>query len=349
MKLDAFIHIQDIANVLGLEWGGDPALQIKGIASLDEAVQGDLSFVSSEKNRSRALASQASVLIIKKEWAQQWGLSGRGLLFSQEPYSDYAQLTQWYKAQAQKKADPPSHHPSAIISSHAHIEEGVDIGPCAVIEAHAHIKKGAQIGAHSYIAQNVCIAEETVVSSRVTIQEGSVIGRRGLIHSGAVIGADGFGFAAFEGKWKKIEQLGRVRIGDDCEIGANTCIDRGALKDTVIGHGVKLDNLIQIAHNVHIGNHVAIAACVGIAGSAMIGDRCTLGGGAIVLGHLELAADVHISAASVVTKSILKPGRYSGVFPLDEHQHWEKNAATLRHLHHLRERIRNLETKGAIS
>ena len=159
-----------------------------------------------------------------------------------------------------------------------------------------------------------------------------------------VIGADGFGFAPIGGRWEKIEQLGAVRIGNHVEIGANSCIDRGALEDTVIGDGVKLDNLVQIGHNVQVGDHTAMAGCVGVAGSAVIGAHCTLGGGAIVLGHLTLADSVHISAASVVMRSIHKPGNYSGVFPIDDNASWEKNAATLKQLHGLRDRIRSLET-----
>jgi UDP-3-O-[3-hydroxymyristoyl] glucosamine N-acyltransferase len=160
-----------------------------------------------------------------------------------------------------------------------------------------------------------------------------------------VIGADGFGFAPHQGQWEKIEQLGAVVIGDDVEIGANTCIDRGALDDTVIGHGVKFDNLIQVGHNVRIGDHCAFAGCVGIAGSARIGRHCTAGGGAIILGHLELVDHVHITAATVITRSILKPGQYSGLFPFDDNASWEKNAATLRQLHSLRERLRALEKR----
>jgi UDP-3-O-[3-hydroxymyristoyl] glucosamine N-acyltransferase len=165
------------------------------------------------------------------------------------------------------------------------------------------------------------------------------------VHSGVVIGADGFGFAPTEGRWEKIEQLGGVRIGDDVEIGANTCIDRGALMDTVIEDGVKLDNLVQIGHNVRVGAHSALAGCAGVAGSAVIGAHCTVGGGAVVLGHLTLADHVHISAASVVMRSLLKPGQYSGVFPIDDNAAWEKNAATLRQLHALRDRVRALEKK----
>jgi len=175
------------------------------------------------------------------------------------------------------------------------------------------------------------------------VAQDCTIGKRCLIHPGVVIGADGFGFAANAGAWEKIEQLGAVRIGDDVEIGANTCIDRGALSDTVIGDGVKLDNLIQIGHNVRIGSHTAIAACVGVAGSATVGAHCTIGGAAVVLGHLTVADHVHISAASVVTRSLGKPGQYTGIFPIDDNAQWEKNAAAVKRLHQLRARLVALE------
>ena len=173
--------------------------------------------------------------------------------------------------------------------------------------------------------------------------EGCTVGARCILHSGVVIGADGFGFAPNAGAWEKIEQLGAVRIGNDVEIGANTCIDRGALQDTVIEDGVKLDNLVQIGHNVRIGRHTALAGCVGVAGSATLGAHCTVGGGAVVLGHLSIADHVHISAASVVMRSISRPGQYSGIFPIDDNAAWEKNAASLKQLHGLRDRIRVLE------
>ena len=177
----------------------------------------------------------------------------------------------------------------------------------------------------------------------MTVGEDCRIGARCILHSGVVIGADGFGFAPDGERWEKIEQLGAVQIGDDVEIGANTCVDRGALQDTVIEGGVKLDNLIQIGHNVHVGRNTAMAGCVGVAGSAIIGPNCTVGGGASVLGHLTLGANVNISAATVVTKSILKPGHYTGIFPVDDNAAWERNAATLKQLHGLRDRIKALE------
>jgi len=211
----------------------------------------------------------------------------------------------------------------------------VRIGARTVIHPHVVIGDDAEIG------------PDCLIHARVSIREACRLGARVVVQDGAVIGADGFGFAPAKAegglRYEKIEQLGGVRIGDEVEIGANTCIDRGALDDTVIEDGVKLDNLIQVGHNVRIGAHSAMAGCVGIAGSAVIGRRCTVGGGAIVLGHLTLADDVHISAASVVMRSIRQPGQYSGVFPIDDNAAWEKNAATLRQLHTLRERIRTLE------
>jgi UDP-3-O-[3-hydroxymyristoyl] glucosamine N-acyltransferase len=215
----------------------------------------------------------------------------------------------------------------------------------AHIAAGAHIAAHAVVGAQVHVGEGASVGEGTVLKPRVVLGEACRIGARGIVHSGAVIGADGFGFAPSAGTWVKIEQLGAVLIGDDVEIGANTCIDRGALDDTVLEDGVKLDNLVQIGHNVRIGAHSAFAGCVGVAGSAKIGRHCTAGGGAIILGHLELVDHVHITAATVVTRSILKPGQYSGLFPMDENASWEKNAATLRNLHSLRERVRALEKK----
>jgi UDP-3-O-[3-hydroxymyristoyl] glucosamine N-acyltransferase len=221
----------------------------------------------------------------------------------------------------------PTVHPSAWVHPTAQVDPTAELGPFAVVEAHA------RIGAHSRLGAHVVLGHHCVV------------GERAIIHAGVVVGADGFGFAPHEWQWVKIEQLGAVRIGNDVEIGANTCIDRGALDDTVIEDGVKLDNLIQIGHNVYIGAHTAMAGCVGVAGSARIGAHCTVGGGAVVLGHLSLADHVHISAASVVMRSISKPGQYSGVFPIDDNASWEKNAATLRQLHALRQRIKTLEQR----
>jgi len=263
-----------------------------------------------------------------------------------DPYLYFARLTQWWSKRVRPQPEARI-HASAVIDATAVIGAGADIGALAVIEAGAVVEAGARIGAHCVIERNARIGAGTRLAPRVTLSFDCSIGARCIVHSGVVIGADGFGFAPNEGRWEKIEQLGAVRIGDDVEIGANTCIDRGALEDTVLEDGVKLDNLIQIGHNVRIGAHTALAGCAGVAGSAVIGAHCTVGGGAIVLGHLQLADHVHISAATVVTRSIHKPGQYSGVFPFDDNASWEKNAATLRQLHAMRDRLRALEKKLA--
>jgi UDP-3-O-[3-hydroxymyristoyl] glucosamine N-acyltransferase len=239
----------------------------------------------------------------------------------------------------------PGVHRSAVVEEGARIHPTAHVGPLAYVGPGAVLGEGAVVGAQAHVGRDAVVGAFTRLMPRATLLDGCRIGARGLVHGGAVIGADGFGFAASAGTWVKIEQLGAVVIGDDVEIGANTCIDRGALEDTVIEDGVKLDNLVQIGHNVRVGAHSAFAGCVGVAGSAKIGRHCTAGGGAIILGHLELVDHVHVTAATVITRSVLKPGQYSGLFPFDDNAAWEKNAATLRQLHTLRERLRALEKK----
>ncbi|MFN5156429.1 MAG: UDP-3-O-(3-hydroxymyristoyl)glucosamine N-acyltransferase, partial [Betaproteobacteria bacterium] len=235
----------------------------------------------------------------------------------------------------------------AVVEEGARIDAAASVGPLCFVGRGARIATGAVLGPHCHVGDGAEVGAGTWLKARVMLSEGCRIGARGIVHGGAVIGADGFGFAPHQGRWEKIEQLGAVVIGDDVEIGANTCIDRGALDDTVLGDGVKLDNLVQIGHNVRIGDHTAFAGCVGVAGSARIGRHCTAGGGAIILGHLEIVDHVHITAATLITRSIHKPGQYSGAFPFDDNAAWEKNAATLRQLHALRERLRALEKKNA--
>lgn len=318
----------DLASVvasLGGELHGDASLLISGLAPLETATSAQLSFLSNPKYQQQLLTSQAGCVIVGPQM-QEAAVARGACIVTDQPYLYFAKLTQMWKRGRDSQFQPIV-HPSAVIDASAVIHPSASIGPLCVVERGAHIGAG------------------TVLKSRVTVGEECIVGERCLLHSGVVIGADGFGFAPNEGMWEKIEQLGAVRIGNDVEIGANTCIDRGALQDTVIEDGVKLDNLIQIGHNVHIGQHSALAGCVGVAGSATIGAHCTIGGGAIVLGHLALADRVNISAATVVTRSIRKPGHYTGMFPLDDNATWEKNAASLKQLHSLRERIRVLEDK----
>ena len=317
------VSLGTLVAALGGELHGDPATVVDGIAALAEATPTQLSFVTGARYRDQLLQSRAACVIADAELAPLARAQG-ACIVTPQPYLYYARATQWWKRQHGPVLQP-SIHASAVVDPTAVLDPSASIGPLCVIE------RGARIGAN------------TVLKSRVTVGEDCVVGARCIVHSGVVIGADGFGFAPNEGVWEKIEQLGAVVIGDDVEIGANTCIDRGALSDTVIEEGVKLDNLIQIGHNVRVGRHTAMAACVGVAGSATIGAHCTIGGAAVVLGHLKLADHVHISAVSVVTRSILKPGHYTGIFPIDDNAHWEKNAASLKRLDSMRDRLRALE------
>ena len=317
------LQLGAIVDALGGELHGDATLSIERLAPLQNAQPDALSFLSHPKYQQELAASKAACVIVSP--AMREAAEARGaFIVTPDPYFYFARLTQLWKAH-HARPETDRVHPSAVIHAEAHVDATACIGALCVVE------RGARIGAG------------TVLKSRVTVSEDCTIGERCLLHPGVVIGADGFGLALHAGQWVKIEQLGAVRIGDDVEIGANTCIDRGALDDTVIEDGVKLDNLIQIGHNVHVGRNTAMAGCVGVAGSAVIGANCTFGGGAIVLGHLTVADGVHVSAATTVTRSIHKAGQYTGMFPIDDNASWEKNAATLKQLHSLRERLKALE------
>jgi UDP-3-O-[3-hydroxymyristoyl] glucosamine N-acyltransferase len=334
----------ELAVVVGGELIGDPATPIARIAPLHDAPADSISFVAGARYRAQLAGSAAACVMVTPDLRSLVG-GRRSAIVCPDPYLAYARLSQWWASQV-REAVPASVHPSARVASSAHVESGASIGALAVVGERARIGSGAVIGVHCVVGDDAQVGEGTRLAPHVVLGERCRIGMRGIVHSGVVIGADGFGFAPDGGRWVKIEQLGAVRIGDDVEIGANTCIDRGALDDTVIEDGVKLDNLIQVGHNVRIGAHTAIAGCVGIAGSARIGAHCTIGGAASILGHLELADGVHVSVATVVTRSILVPGHYSGVYPFEDNASWEKNAATLRRLHDLRNRLRALEARN---
>ena len=335
-----------IVEALGGRLHGDPQLQIQRLAPLASASAAELSFVAQARYASQIQTTAAGALIVPPALQDAAGARG-ACIVADNPYLYFARLTQWWRAE-HAPVEPARIDPQASVHPSADIGLGVSIGAFAVIGEGARVGAGARIGPQSVLARGATVGDGCLLYARVTVGERCVVGQRCILHPGVVIGADGFGFAPHQGEWVKIEQLGAVRIGDDVEIGANTCIDRGALDDTVIGHGVKLDNLIQIGHNVRIGDHTAMAGCVGIAGTAVIGAHCTVGGGAIVLGHLTLADGVNISAATVVTRSISKPGLYTGIFPIDDNAAWEKNAVSLKQLNRLRERVRALEQRIVI-
>jgi UDP-3-O-[3-hydroxymyristoyl] glucosamine N-acyltransferase len=330
-----------IVEALGGDLLGDGSTVIVRLAPLATAKPTEIAFVAQARYAHQIESTRASVLIVPP--SLQAVASARGAcIVADDPYLYFARLTQWWRAQ-HAPVSRPRIHPQSSIDPDATIAEGVDVAAFCVVGPGARIEAGARLGPHCVVGAGAVVGAGSSLSAHVTVGEGCSLGQRCIVHSGVVIGADGFGFAPHQGQWVKIEQLGAVRIGNDVEIGANTCIDRGALDDTVIEDGVKLDNLIQIGHNVHIGAHSAMAGCVGVAGSAHIGAHCTVGGGAIVLGHLTLADRVNISAGTVVTRSIRKPGHYTGMFPIDDNASWEKNAASLKQLNRLRERLKAIE------
>ncbi|WP_420177081.1 UDP-3-O-(3-hydroxymyristoyl)glucosamine N-acyltransferase [Kerstersia gyiorum] len=328
-----------------LETGGAEEPRIAGLAPLTHAGANELSFLSNHRYLEQLSQSGAGAVILPAAAAA--GLPASvpfARVICEQPYLLYARVAQWFD-RARRAGNAPCVHPSAIVAEDAVIEADVDLGPFCVVESGAVVKRGSIIGAGCVIGARSVVGEDSLLYPRVVLYSEVRLGARAIVHSGAVLGADGFGFAPdpTRGGWSKIPQFGGVVVGNDVEIGANTTIDRGALDDTVIADGVKLDNQIMVAHNVHIGMHTAIAACVGIAGSTHIGARCTIGGASMISGHLVLGDDVHVSGGTAVTSSITKPGRYTGVYPYAEHGEWQRNAAVIQQLGSLRRRVRALE------
>jgi UDP-3-O-[3-hydroxymyristoyl] glucosamine N-acyltransferase len=343
-RLETPVTLAEIASWLGgAVVHGDSAVRIDRIAPLDRAVSSDLSFLSAPRHAVDAAASQAGAFLCSEVLATHLPPPAHWIE-TPDPYLAYARVARCLAQRLQ----PPRQaciDPSAILAEGVVLGPTVRVGPQAVIGAGARLGAGTVIGAGCVIGERAVIGAGSLLHPRVSVLDDCEIGEHCVIHSGTVIGSDGFGFAKGPQGWEKIPQLGRVLIGDDVEIGANCAIDRGALEDTVIGTGCKLDNLIQVAHNVQIGAATAIAACVGIAGSARIGAHCMIGGGAGILGHLEICDRVTISAMSLVTRSIRKPGFYSGVFPLMDNAEWERAGAIIRKLPDWRTRWRTLEAR----
>lgn len=336
-------RLGELVERLGGQLVGDPNLAVSGIAPLADATGSDISFLSNSKLRAQAAHSGAAALIVSPADDAIVAATYRGArIVTNNPYVYFARAAQFFAAQDEVPF-VPGIDPSASVAAGAQVDPSAHVGPHATILAGAVIGAGAVIEAGCFVGRDAVIGEGTHLFANATFHARCQIGKRGIIHSGAVIGTDGFGFANENGVYIKIPQTGRVMIGDDVDIGANTCIDRGALADTVIEDGVKLDNQIQIGHNCHIGAHTAMAGCVGVAGSAKIGKYCTFGGAAMVLGHLTIADKVHISSGSMVSRSILEPGQYTGFYPLAKNAEWEKTAAIVRNLAAMRDKIRALE------
>jgi UDP-3-O-[3-hydroxymyristoyl] glucosamine N-acyltransferase len=334
------ISLGEIASRLGGRVVGDAGIRVEQVASLEHAQERHIAFFSGARYKAQLAATRAAAVILGP---QAEGLTGLPRIVSDNPHAYFARVSQLLNP---APAPLPGVHPAAHVDAQARVAPSARIEAGAVVRAAAEIGERAWIGAGCYVGEAAAVGADSRLHASVVLYAGCSIGRRAIVHSGAVIGADGFGMALEAGCWLKVPQIGRVRIGDDVEIGANTTIDRGTVDDTVIEDGVKLDNQVQIGHNCRIGAHTAMAGCAGVAGSAHIGRRCTLGGAAVVLGHLSLCDDVHVSAATVITRSIRKPGTYTGLHPFDDNASWARNAALLRHLAELAARVGALEKRG---
>ncbi len=330
-------RLADIVAQFGGRVVGDAETRISQIATLENAVTGQIAFLANAKYRKQLEGSAASAVILSEADEDATELPR---IVTRNPYSYFAKLSAFLNP---PRYYAPGIHPSAVIG------EGALISPLAHIGPNVMVGEGARIGASTVvmagcaIGENASLGENTRLYPRVTVYHDCIIGSHVIAHSGAVIGSDGFGMAWDDGRWLKIPQIGRVIIGDHVEIGANTTIDRGALDDTVIEEDVKLDNQIQVAHNVKIGAHTAIAGCVGIAGSANIGRYCRIGGSAGILGHLQIADHVEVASFTLIGKSITEPGSYAGIYPFSKSDEWRTNAVQLRHLSELAKRVKTLE------
>ena len=338
------ILLSVLAEKLNAELIGDAACGVSAVASLENAGAGQLSFLSNSKYRPYLAQSTASAVLVKVDDVP-FVAPGVNVLVVADPYVAFAkaaQLLDTTPASARHGI-----HPTAVIDASASIAADAAIGAKAVISANAVIAAGAQIGAGCFIGEGAVIGANTKIWANVSVYHRVTIGERCVIQSGAVIGADGFGFANERGRWLKIPQTGAVRIGDDCEIGANTCIDRGAIEDTVIGNNVIIDNLCQIAHNVKIGDHTAMAGCTTIAGSTTIGRYCIIGGAAVINGHIEICDGAQISGMAMLMKPVTEKGVYTSGLPATTNAEWRRNTAKLRQIDQLYQRVKQLEKQLA--
>lgn len=316
---------------------GEPEITVYRLGSLAHAQAGQITFVSNAKYLSLLAHTQASAVILSAEHKDATDIPR---IVTDNPYAYFAKLSTLLNPEIHPKVGIDA---SAVIDPSAEIASSCSIGPNVVIGAQVKLADGVVIGASAVIGTGVEIGENSQIAANVVVYHDCVIGKNCTIASGTVIGADGFGYAEENRRWVKIPQIGSVIIKDDVEIGANTTIDRGALDDTVIEQGVKLDNLIQVGHNCKIGAHTVIAGCVGIAGSAKIGKHCKIGGAAMILGHLEIADDVTISPGSMITRTLNKSDTYTALMPFQAHEEWLKTAANIRRLGELTERVKQLE------
>jgi len=316
----------DLVKKLGGELIGDPNILINSVASLESAHQNSISFFNNPRFSDLLKTTKAAVVIVSRE-----GLSFRSgvSIVTNNPYLYFAKVSQLLNPSKSLKKEV---HKSAIIHPSCKLGKDIYIGPNVVIDENVSIDDGVVIHAGSMIEADSIIGKASVIHPRVVIKANTIIGKNCTLYAGCVIGSDGFGYAKDDSKWLAIPQIGRVILGDNVDIGSNSTIDRGALDDTIISSGVKIDNLVQIGHNCMIGENTIIAGCVGIAGSAKIGKNCAIGGAAMILGHLSITDDVTISPGSMITRSIKTSGTYTALMPFQDHEAWLKTAAKIRRL-----------------
>ncbi len=334
-------RLDELAQRFGLQLHGDGNAMIRGVATLAAAQADQLAFLANPRYLGALRGTRAGAVVLGAEHANE---SPVPALIANDPYLAYARIAALFDTVPAVQAGV---HASAVVEQGARVSESAGIGAFCHVAADAVIEDGAVLGPHCVVGPGCTVGAQSRLVARVTLVTRVRLGRRVLIHPGAVLGADGFGIANDRGVWVKVPQLGGVRVGDDCEIGANTTIDRGALEDTVLEEDVRLDNQIQIAHNVFVGAHTAMAGCSAVAGSAHIGRHCLIGGGAGVLGHLKIADRVTITAMSLVTHSIHEPGEYSSGTPLQDNRAWRRNAARFKHLDEIARRLAVLEKRLA--
>ncbi|QSX77242.1 UDP-3-O-(3-hydroxymyristoyl)glucosamine N-acyltransferase [Agrilutibacter solisilvae] len=323
----------DLARQFGLDLQGDGAVRVHGVGTLARAQAGQLAFLANSKYRSQLADSRASVVVLGADDAAAH--AGTALV-ARDPYAAFARISALFAPTPRRDAGI---HPSADIAADAVVDPSAHVGAFVSIGERSRIEAGAVVGPGCIIGEDCVVGPGCELVARVTLVTRVRLGQRVVVHPGAVLGAAGFGLAMDAGRWLNVPQLGGVVIGDDCEIGANTTIDRGAIEDTVIEEDVRLDNQIQVGHNVHIGAHTAMAGCSAVAGSARIGRYCLIGGGAGVVGHLEICDKVVITAMSLVTHSIREPGEYSSGTPLMDNRSWRRNAARFKKLDALARRL----------
>jgi UDP-3-O-[3-hydroxymyristoyl] glucosamine N-acyltransferase len=333
--------LAELAAHFDLQLRGDDRIVVGGVGTLEAATPEQVTFLANPHYRAQLAGTGAGAVVLRAADAEA---CPGACLIAADPYVAFAKIAALFERTA---APVPGVHPSAIVAVNADVATDASIGPFCIIGDGARVEAGAVLGPHCIVGERCAVGAQSNLVARVTLVRDVVLGKRVLVHPGAVIGADGFGLAFDKNHWIKVPQLGGVRIGDDCEIGANTTIDRGALEDTVLEEDVRLDNQIQIAHNVHIGAHTAMAGCAAVAGSAKIGRYCLIGGGAGILGHLEIADRVTVTARALVTHSIRSAGEYSSGVPLQENAQWRRNAARFKHLDELARRVQALEKKDA--